>query len=77
MEIKTKLPRYLTQLELPLKKLVKSKCSRGSLDLFITLDKSEDTSRTTTYHFFMMANLRNDNKQENLDVLDIHESQES
>ena len=44
MEIKTKLPRYLNQLELPLKKLVKSKCSRGSLDISITLDKNEGSS---------------------------------
>ncbi|MEC7640972.1 MAG: YicC/YloC family endoribonuclease [Nitrospinota bacterium] len=44
MEIKTKLPRYLVQLEVPLKKLVKGRCSRGSLDLSVTLDKNDEAS---------------------------------
>lgn len=42
MEIKTRLPRYLSQLEIPLKKLVKNKCSRGSLDLSVTMGNNED-----------------------------------
>ncbi|MFQ5671722.1 MAG: YicC/YloC family endoribonuclease [Nitrospinales bacterium] len=41
MEIKVKLPKYLSQLEVPLKKLVKSKCRRGTLDIFISLEKED------------------------------------
>lgn len=39
MEIKVKLPKYLSQLEVPLKKLAKSKCGRGTLDIFVSLEK--------------------------------------
>jgi len=35
------LPKFLSALELPLKKLIKSKCSRGSFDLFLTLEKED------------------------------------
>ena len=43
IEVNTRLPKFLSALELPLKKLVKSKCGRGSFDLFLTLEK-EDTA---------------------------------
>jgi len=43
IEVNTRLPKYLSALELPLKKLIKSKCARGSFDLFLTLEK-EDTA---------------------------------
>ena len=45
IEINTRLPKYLAALELPLKKLIKSKCGRGSFDLFLTLEK-DDSSGT-------------------------------
>jgi len=43
IEVNTRLPKFLSALELPLKKLIKSKCARGSFDLFLTLEK-EDTA---------------------------------
>ena len=43
IEINTRLPKFLAALELPLKKLIKSKCARGSFDLFLSLEK-EDAS---------------------------------
>lgn len=45
IEVNTRLPKYLVALELPLKKLIKSKCARGSFDLSLTLEK-EDSSGT-------------------------------
>ena len=44
IEINTRLPKYLAALELPLKKLIKSKCARGSFDLFLTLEKEDASS---------------------------------
>jgi len=41
IEVNTRLPKFLSALELPLKKLIKSKCSRGSFDLFLTLEKED------------------------------------
>jgi uncharacterized protein (TIGR00255 family) len=41
IEINTRLPKFLAALELPLKKLIKSKCARGSFDLFLTLEKDD------------------------------------
>jgi uncharacterized protein (TIGR00255 family) len=41
IEINTRLPKYLSALELPLKKFIKSKCGRGSFDLFLTLEKED------------------------------------
>ena len=43
IEINTRLPKFLSALELPLKKLIKSKCARGSFDLFLTLEKDDAT----------------------------------
>jgi uncharacterized protein (TIGR00255 family) len=43
IEINTRLPKFLSALELPLKKLIKSKCARGSFDLFLTLEKDDDS----------------------------------
>ncbi len=43
IEINTRLPKYLSALELPLKKLIKSKCARGSFDLSLTLEKDDAT----------------------------------
>lgn len=44
IEINTRLPKYLAALEMPIKKLIKSKCARGSFDLFLNLEKSDDDS---------------------------------
>lgn len=41
IEVNTRLPKFLSALELPLKKLIKSKCGRGSFDLFLTLEKED------------------------------------
>jgi uncharacterized protein (TIGR00255 family) len=41
IEVNTRLPKFLSALELPLKKLIKSKCARGSFDLFLTLEKED------------------------------------
>ena len=41
IEVNTRLPKFLSALELPLKKLIKSKCSRGSFDLSLTLEKDD------------------------------------
>ena len=43
IEINTRLPKYLAALELPIKKLIKSKCARGSFDLFLNLEKNDDS----------------------------------
>lgn len=43
IEVNTRLPKFLSALELPLKKLIKSKCARGSFDLFLTLEKNDTT----------------------------------
>ena len=43
IEINTRLPKFLAALELPIKKLVKSRCARGSFDLFLTLEKGEES----------------------------------
>ena len=40
IDINTRLPKSLRDLELPLKKLVKSRCTRGSFDLNISLEKN-------------------------------------
>ena len=40
IDINTRLPKSLRNLELPLKKLVKSRCARGSFDINITLEKN-------------------------------------
>ena len=40
IDINTRLPKSLRDLELPLKKLVKSRCARGSFDINITLEKN-------------------------------------
>jgi len=44
IEVNTRLPKFLSALELPLKKLIKSKCARGSFDLFLTLEKEDSAS---------------------------------
>jgi len=44
IEINVRLPKYLAALELPIKKLIKSKCARGSFDLFLNLEKNDDSS---------------------------------
>jgi uncharacterized protein (TIGR00255 family) len=44
IEVNTRLPKFLSALELPLKKLIKSKCARGSFDLFLTLEKEDAAS---------------------------------
>ena len=43
IEINIRLPKHLTALELPLKKLIKSKCARGSFDLFLNLERNDDS----------------------------------
>ncbi len=40
IDINARFPKYLSSLELPLKKLIKSKCSRGSFDVFINIEKN-------------------------------------
>lgn len=44
IEINIRLPKYLAALELPIKKLIKSKCARGSFDLFLNMEKNDDSS---------------------------------
>ena len=44
IEINTRLPKFLAALELPIKKLVKSKCARGSFDVFLNLERDNDAS---------------------------------
>jgi len=39
IDVHVKLPKFLASLELPLKKLAKEKCARGSIDLHISLEK--------------------------------------
>ena len=43
IDINTRLPRSLGPLELPLKKLVKSRCTRGSFDINISLEKNGES----------------------------------
>ena len=43
IDINTRLPKSLAPLELPLKKMVKSKCARGSFDITIMIEKNGDT----------------------------------
>ncbi|MCL0044900.1 YicC family protein [Nitrospinaceae bacterium] len=40
IDINTRLPKSLAPLELPLKKMVKSKCARGSFDISIAIEKN-------------------------------------
>ena len=42
IDINTRLPKSLAPLELPLKKMVKSKCARGSFDISIAIEKNGD-----------------------------------
>ena len=43
IDINARLPKALSSLELPLTKLVKSMCSRGSFDLTVTLERNEQS----------------------------------
>ena len=43
IDINTRLPRSLAPLELPLKKMVKTKCARGSFDISIAIEKNGNT----------------------------------
>ena len=43
IDINTRLPKTLAPLELPLKKIVKAKCARGSFDITIVVQKNDDT----------------------------------
>lgn len=43
IDINTRLPKSLSSLELPLKKLVKSRCSRGSFDISISIEKNGES----------------------------------
>jgi uncharacterized protein (TIGR00255 family) len=43
IDVNTRLPRSLAPLELPLKKMVKSKCARGSFDIIIAIEKNGDS----------------------------------
>ena len=43
IDINTRLPKSLAPLELPLKKMVKSKCARGSFDILIAIEKNGDS----------------------------------
>jgi uncharacterized protein (TIGR00255 family) len=43
IDINTRLPKTLAPLELPLKKIVKAKCARGSFDITIMVQKNSDT----------------------------------
>jgi len=43
IDINTRLPKSLAPLELPLKKMVKSKCARGSFDISIAIEKNGAT----------------------------------
>ena len=43
IDINTRLPKSLAPLELPLKKMVKSKCARGSFDVSVAIEKNGDS----------------------------------
>ena len=43
IDVNTRLPKSLAPLELPLKKMVKSKCARGSFDISIAIEKNGDS----------------------------------
>jgi len=43
IDINTRLPKSLAPLELPLKKMVKTKCARGSFDISIAVEKNGDS----------------------------------
>jgi len=47
IDINARLPKFLNQLELKVKKLVKSKCSRGSFDLTISLETADGSSNAS------------------------------
>ena len=53
IDINTRLPKSLAALELPLKKLVKSKCARGSFDISISLESNGQSGA----HFEIKPNL--------------------
>lgn len=44
IEVNTRLPKFLSRLELELKKLVKTSCSRGSFDLTVSLERTNGSS---------------------------------
>ncbi|MFQ5481452.1 MAG: YicC/YloC family endoribonuclease [Nitrospinaceae bacterium] len=44
IDINMRLPKYLNSVELALRKLVKSRCARGSFDIFIGLEKNSDAT---------------------------------
>jgi len=46
IDINTRLPKSLAPLELSLKKMVKSKCARGSFDISIAIEKNGDSEAT-------------------------------
>ena len=43
IDINTRLPKSLSSLELPLKKLVKARCARGSFDISISIEKNGES----------------------------------
>ena len=43
LEVNARLPKYLSQLEIPLKKLIKGNFARGSFDISVVLEKTEGT----------------------------------
>ncbi len=43
IEISARLPKYLSSIEMPLKKMIKARCARGSFDVFITIEKDSGT----------------------------------
>ncbi len=43
IEISARLPKYLSSIEMPLKKMIKARCARGSFDVFITIEKDHAT----------------------------------
>lgn len=53
IDVNTRLPKSLKDLELPLKKLIKSRCARGSFDINITLEKNGQSEA----NFEIKANL--------------------
>ncbi len=44
IEISARLPKHLSCIEMPLKSLVKARCARGSFDVFITIEKTDNPS---------------------------------
>ncbi len=41
IDINTRLPKFLSQVELPVKNLVKSRCARGSFEVYVSIEKQE------------------------------------